>query len=503
LATRALRQGDTGEDVKALQQALNVVGEPRFHPPLGVDKVFGPATLHAYQALGFALGFTEQTLATPQISPRIQNLILHPDQRDAKQLQRGKRRRAQLQSRTIAFDGVPTYWGIAKPLLLAREHGWSGRLDSSDRRPGVAEKFGHSSQVTLFSCFQRQLTLGRCPPDCHGNCSPANRPGSSSHEQLSDAKAFKGPVGRQLRWWELGIDVTESDALLEILGHLGYHVRRTYPDNPPEHHHLNLTANPGPVLAPDGAPAHAHAALKLSIPRAAMRAAGPAKAAKAAKAGGATVTLTGPDVSLNQPSVDWGKVKAAGHTFAIAKVSDGLGTPDKAFGKARWKQMKDAGLVRGAYHFGRPQRGRDPKKEVAEFLRLIKAAGGLQPGDLLPILDLEKFGSAGRLTAAQTLEWARGWVTEMRKRFGRRPIIYTGAFWRETMGNPADNLGCPLWLAAYVKQSELAQFVPVAWRSHGHALWQHTDKGKCGGIPKPCDLSKFMGTREEFNRLRL
>jgi lysozyme len=501
VATRALHQGDSGDDVKALQQALNVVGEPRFHPPIGTDKVFGPATLHAYQALGWALGFTEQTLNTPGISPRIQNLILHPDKRDDKQLQRAKSRRAQLHSRTIAFDGVPTYWGIAKPLLLAREHGWGGQLDSSDRRQGVAEKFGHSSQARLFHCFQQRLALGRCPADCHGNCNPANQPGSSSHEQLSDGRAFPGPVGRQLRWWELGIDVSDSDDLLRILGNLGYHVRRTFPDSKAEHHHLNLTADPGPVLAPDGAPAHAHAALKLSIPQAAMRAA-PAKA-KAAKAGGATVTLTGPDVSQNQPNVDWGKVKAGGHTFAIAKVSDGLGTPDPSFGKGRWKEMKKAGLVRGAYHFGRPQRGRDPKDEVAEFLQRIKDAGGLQPGDLLPILDLEKFGSAGRLTAAQTLEWARGWVNEMRKRFGRRPIIYTGVFWRETMGNPADNLGCPLWLAAYVPQRRLAGTIPVAWKSQGQSLWQHTEKGRCAGIPKLCDLNRFTGTRDEFNRLRL
>ena len=111
-----------------------------------------------------------------------------------------------------------------------------------------------------------------------------------------------------------------------------------------------------------------------------------------------TVALTGPDVSQNQPDVDWSQVRGRGHTFAIAKVSDGLGTPDPAFGKGRWAAMKKVGLVRGAYHFGRPQKGRDPKAEVAEFLAGLDAAGGLQPGDLVPILDLEKYGAAGRLT---------------------------------------------------------------------------------------------------------
>ena len=94
---------------------------------------------------------------------------------------------------------------------------------------------------------------------------------------------------------------------------------------------------------------------------------------------GVKVSLTGPDVSLNQPDVDWAQVAGAGHTFAIAKVTDGLGTRDPKFGKGRWKAMKDAGLVRGAYHFARPQKGRDPKDEVAEYLACVADAGGLQP----------------------------------------------------------------------------------------------------------------------------
>lgn len=493
MATRVLRNGDSGADVTALQQALNRLAEPRFHPPLVTDGILGPATTHAFQALGWALGFTEVTLGTPQISVRHQGLVAHPEQRDDGQLQRAKRRAPQLHSRTIAFDGAPTYWGLAKPLLLAREHGWGGRLDSSDRRRGVAEKFGKMSQAALFDCMQRRIALNRCPADCHGNCADANPPGASSHEQLSDARGFAGPVGRQLAWWELGLDVDDSDGLLRILQQLGYQVHRTYPNNPKEHHHLNFTANPGPVLPAEGPAKKAGHPVKLSTPR-------PAR--KAAKAG-ATITLTGPDVSQNQPDVDWAKVKAAGHAFAIAKVSDGLGTPDPSFGKGRWKQMKDAGLVRGAYHFGRPQQGRDPKAEVAEFLRILNAAGGLADGDLLPILDLEKFGKAGRLTPRQTLEWARGWVGEVRRRIGRLPIIYTGVFWRETMGNPGDNLGCPLWLAAYVPATKLAPTIPVAWKSHGQSLWQHTDKGRCNGVPGPCDLSKFIGTREEFNALRI
>lgn len=165
--------------------------------------------------------------------------------------------------------------------------------------------------------------------------------------------------------------------------------------------------------------------------------------------------------------------------------------------------MRDAGLIRGAYHFGRPQKGRDPKDEVAEFIKALKAAGGLDHGDLVPVLDLEKHGAAGKLTPTDTLRWASEWVAEMRRRIGRRPIIYTGVFWRETMRNPVDDLECPLWLAAYVPKSKLAQFIPVAWKNEGLHLWQHTETGTCPGIAGDCDLNRFDGPRGRFDALRM
>jgi GH25 family lysozyme M1 (1,4-beta-N-acetylmuramidase) len=212
-------------------------------------------------------------------------------------------------------------------------------------------------------------------------------------------------------------------------------------------------------------------------------------------------TLTGIDVSNLQRTVDWTKVKAAGHSFAVHKVSEGLGTPDREF-RGRWKAMHDAGLVRGAYHFARPQKGRDPKAEVHEFLGLVKQAGGLQDGDLRPVLDIEDFGAAGALTAAQTQDWVRRFVDEMRARIGVRPIIYTGAFWRGPMGNPPEHFGCRLWLAAFVKDDP-EQFVPRAWAQESFSIWQHTEHGRCAGVAGDVDLNRLPGGEAALNRLRV
>nr|MDQ3823470.1 glycoside hydrolase family 25 protein [Actinomycetota bacterium] len=406
--------------------------------------------------------------------------VRDPAARSADEVARARTRGPRLHERTIAFDGAPTFWGLGKALLRARERGWGGRLNSADRRKGVAERFGKRSQQALWECFQHKAHTGRCPPSCAGNCNPANPPGRSTHELFSDGAAYGAPAGSKLAWWQLGLDCDASVELVRTLSALGYQARRPY-DSASERHHVNFTVNPGPVLPREG-PNRRPGLPDLQL--AATRS-----------------TLTGVDVSQNQPDVDWVRVRRAGHVFAIAKVSDGLGTPDPAFGRGRWKAMKDAGLIRGAYHFGRPQRGRDPRDEVAEFFRHLNRAGGLEHGDLVPVLDLEKYGAAGRLTPRQTLEWARGWVEECRRRIGRRPIIYTGVFWRESMQNPADDLGCPLWLAAYV--SNPTPFIPSAWTQEGLSLWQYTETGTSPGIAGNVDLNRVRGGVETLRRLRL
>jgi lysozyme len=481
-----LKQGDNTAAVGDLQRALNLCAERVFYPPLVADGTFGPFTLYAFQAIGYALGLTASALARPEVTAVAQKIFADPTKRDAGQIRRAAERAPTLHEHTVAFDGTPTYWGLAKPLLRARKHGWRGTLNSSDRRPGIAEKYGKSSQARLFDCFKRSKALGLCPPDCAGNCNPANPPGASSHEGFSDGSAAFGgrAVGTPLAWWELGVDVEDHDGLLRILASLGYAAKQTYPNSPKEKHHVNFTADPGTVLADTG-PAAAHPAVRRlsSVPAPA----------------GARV-LTGVDVSNHQPDVDWDQVKAAGHSFAFSKVSEGLGAADRIFGPGRWKAMRDAGLVRGVYHFARPQRGRDPKDEVDEFLGLVERAGGFADGDLVPVLDIEDYGAAGKLNPRQTLEWARGFVEAVHARVGRRPIIYTGVFWREAMGNPPDDLGCPLWLAAYVKDPK--PFIPSAWAQESFTIWQHTQSGSTAGIPGNADLNRLPGGEAALNKLR-
>jgi hypothetical protein len=135
---------------------------------------------------------------------------------------------------TVAFDGTPVFDGLALVLQDARDHGWSGRLSSADRRTGVAERYGRMSQYALYVAYWVKHLPGY---------SPANPPGRSTHELRSDGVAYRGPVGRPLTWWQLGLDVSAPEELRGVLKRLGYAAFRPYASGS-EAHHVNLRRSP-------------------------------------------------------------------------------------------------------------------------------------------------------------------------------------------------------------------------------------------------------------------
>lgn len=137
-------------------------------------------------------------------------------------------------TKTVAFDGTPVFHGVAVLLTLARKRGWKGTLQSADRRKGVAEKYGKRSQWWLYMAYW----VWKLP-----RTNPANPPGRSSHELRSDGVAFRGPVGRPLAWWQIGLDVSDPEGLIRELAELGVKARRPY-TAASERHHVNLTASP-------------------------------------------------------------------------------------------------------------------------------------------------------------------------------------------------------------------------------------------------------------------
>jgi lysozyme len=201
----------------------------------------------------------------------------------------------------------------------------------------------------------------------------------------------------------------------------------------------------------------------------------------------------GIDVSHYQKDVNWQMVAENNVRFAFAKASEGTGVD--AYFQQNWSGIQEAGLYRGAYHYGHP--GMDAETQSAHFASVV---GPLGLRDLPPVLDLE--ASDGH-DAAYVLKWARTFVAKAEALFGRKLIIYTGQFWRGPMGNPKDDFfrTHALWLAGYTTETKLV--IPASW-SHW-TFWQYSDGtfNKPAGVTgvSTCDQSVFEGGDDELNHL--
>lgn len=202
------------------------------------------------------------------------------------------------------------------------------------------------------------------------------------------------------------------------------------------------------------------------------------------------VTLRGIDVSYYQGNVDWVKVKAAGQSFAFARVSDGIDYPDTKFAQ-NWPAMKQAGVVRGLYQFFRP--AKDVTAQVNLLATKLDAAGGLQPGDLPPVLDLE---SDGGLPAATVVARAKAWLDQVEQKYGIKPIIYTAAFMSNVIGTNFS--GYTLWVANY---KTTCPTMPSGWTDW--EFWQDSDTGKVDGVTGAVDTNFFNGALATLEKLTL
>jgi GH25 family lysozyme M1 (1,4-beta-N-acetylmuramidase) len=211
-------------------------------------------------------------------------------------------------------------------------------------------------------------------------------------------------------------------------------------------------------------------------------------AARTAPLAGATTFVDGIDVSDHQKAIDWAKVAGAGKQFAFVRASAGTRTADRAY-RANIAGARSAGLAVGTYHFANPTASTDDAlAEAAWFL----AHADIRPGDLVPVLDLER---ANGLSPVALIGWTRTWLEAVTAATGVRPMIYASpVFWFRSMANTdwfARN-GYPLWIAHWTPGSPM---LPGGdWNERGWTVWQHTSRGAVSGIHGRVDLDRIAGT---------
>jgi lysozyme len=180
-------------------------------------------------------------------------------------------------------------------------------------------------------------------------------------------------------------------------------------------------------------------------------------------------------VDLNHDNpFDATKAKAGGVAAVVHKASEGATFKDQHY-KERREAARKAGLLWGAYHFSSSRLVAD---QVSNFLDAVEwDVAGVDNSKTLLCLDFEPSSSGPDMT----LDQAHEFVTTVKNKTGRWPMIYGGNMLRDAVqSHGADPIlkNCPLWYARYRDQP--IGLPEDTWPQF--TLWQYTD-GNVGPLP--------------------
>lgn len=197
----------------------------------------------------------------------------------------------------------------------------------------------------------------------------------------------------------------------------------------------------------------------------------------------------GIDVSHHQGEIDWEAVKATDKQeypirFVFMKATEGGDYKDKRFDE-NFRQVREAGLVRGAYHFYNPNS--DPIRQADFFISQVK----LEKGDLAPVLDIERKPRGKAQLQADLVKF----LNRLEQHYGVKPIIYTSYKYMTRYLDTPEFAQYPLWIAHYYVDTLSYE---GAWQ-----FWQHTDYGTVPGIDESVDLNVFNGSLDGLQRYTL
>lgn len=199
-------------------------------------------------------------------------------------------------------------------------------------------------------------------------------------------------------------------------------------------------------------------------------------------------SIHGIDVSRYQGNIEWGEVKNMESMglkigFAFIKATEGNTRVDRQFDR-NWKKAKEQGIPTGAYHFFIP--GKDPHTQAANFIQTVTLA----PGNLPPVLDIEK---TGRLSVSQLRSDVQQWLDKVESHYGVTPIIYTNiSFYEKYFSSGFEKY--PIWIAHYLQPHK-----PRTERKW--TFWQHSEVGQVNGIRHKVDFNVFYGDSSDFKKL--
>lgn len=189
--------------------------------------------------------------------------------------------------------------------------------------------------------------------------------------------------------------------------------------------------------------------------------------------------MIGFDVSEYQKKIDWDNLGKIEDTFSIdfvfIRATAGKNKIDKQF-KRNWSNAKKKGIIRGAYHYYRPNE--NSLKQASNFIKTVS----LEAGDLPPVLDIEKLPKNQSLDSLK--KGLKRWLDKVESHYKMKPIIYTGeSYYNDFLKKEFSDYS--FWIANY-----------NFWRKKPDShwlMWQFTEKATLKGVEGTVDINLFNG----------
>lgn len=201
--------------------------------------------------------------------------------------------------------------------------------------------------------------------------------------------------------------------------------------------------------------------------------------------------IHGIDISHYQGDIDWddlsnAMIEGCPLRFVMIKSTEGSTRLDSKF-KENFRQTREYGYIRGAYHFwSNKSSARD---QAYHFLNKVR----LEDGDLPPVLDVEHKPKDRSVEDFQ--RDVLTWLHIVEDKYHVKPIIYTYYKFKDKyLSAPVFN-DYPYWIAHY--------YVDKVEYKGPWKFWQHTDAGKLPGIKGYVDFNIYNGSFYDMKKLTI
>lgn len=199
--------------------------------------------------------------------------------------------------------------------------------------------------------------------------------------------------------------------------------------------------------------------------------------------------VVGFDVSEFQGKINWALVNKVEDKyplrFVFIRATAGNDRVDAQFA-FNWDEAKKKKIIRGAYHYYRPNENSILQAEL--FIKTVK----LKKGDLPPILDIEKLPKNQSLDSLKV--GLKRWLKVIDAHYKVKPIIYTGEKYYDDFLKKEFS-GYRFWIANY---NFFVEDIKEDW-----LFWQFTEKAIVPGVSGNVDIDIYNGTPKQLDYLTL